>query len=77
MNAEQFTTAALALKARADVATTAEERAAIIAAIHRLVLSTPMAFCLDVQTALFGLVDTLTAGAAGGTGYDETKIRER
>jgi len=59
MTPETFTTAALALKARADVSTTNEERTAIITAIHRLMLYTPVSFCLDVKTALFALVDTL------------------
>ena len=59
MTPETFTTAALALKHRADGATTAEERAAIVDDIHRLMLYTPVSFCLDVKTALFSLVDTL------------------
>ena len=59
MNVETFTAQALALKARADGAATNEERTQIIAAVHQLVKFTPVSFCLDVKTALFGLADTL------------------
>ena len=61
MNPETFTTEALQLKARADTARTNEERAAIIAAVHQLVKFTPVSFELATKTALFGLVDDLTA----------------
>lgn len=60
MNAETFTAQALDLKARADVANTNEQRAAIISEIERLVRFTPVAFELATKTALFGLVDSLT-----------------
>lgn len=60
MNAETFTAQALALKARADAATTNEERAALIGEIERLVRFTPVSCALDVKTALFGLADWLS-----------------
>ncbi len=66
MNAETFTTSALAIKARADAATTNEERAALITAIHQLVKYTPVSFELATKTALFGLADKLTAGHTEG-----------
>ena len=66
MNAETFTTSALAIKARADAATTNEERAALITAIHQLVRSVPISFDLATCAALFGLVDRLTAGHTEG-----------
>ena len=61
MNVETFTAQALALKARADSAATNEERTQIIAAIHQLVRFTPVSFELATKTALFALVDKLTA----------------
>ena len=59
MNIEQFTASALALKARADAASTNEERTALITAIHRLVKLSAVSFELATKTALFGLVDSL------------------
>ena len=61
MTLEAFTTSALAIAARADAATTNEERTAIIANIHQLVRYTPASFGLDVKTALFALEDRLNA----------------
>ena len=61
MTAETFLPHALALKARADGASTNDERAQIIAAIHQLVRSVPISFDLATCAALFGLVDKLTA----------------
>ena len=44
MNPASFTTAALGLKARADVVATDDERAALITAIHRLIRFGPVTF---------------------------------
>ena len=67
MKTEQFSAQALALKARADGATTVDERVAIIRAIHRLVRSVPASFEIPTKTTLFALVDTLTASMGSGT----------
>ena len=64
MNPETFTTEAINLKARADVATTNEQRAAIISDIERLIRYMPVSFELATKTALFRLVDDLTARLA-------------
>ena len=51
----------LLLKERSDTATTDNERRELISKINRTIWGMPVAQFLDVKTALFGLVDDLTA----------------
>ena len=58
---QRYTNYGLLLKERSDAATTDDQRRELITEINRTIQAMPVAQLLDVKTALFGLMDDLTA----------------